>query len=44
MIEDGFDENKNANMRKGPKDALLPSFMEIHGEIQTPTRGYAFKT
>ena len=44
MIEDGFDENKNANMRKGPKDALLPSFMEILIEIQTPKRGNAFIT
>ena len=39
-----FDENKNVNMRKGPRDALLPSFMEILIEIQTPKRENAFIT
>ena len=39
-----FDENKNFNMRKGPRDALLPSFMEILIEIQTPKRENAFIT
>ena len=34
-----FDENKNVNMRKGPRDALLPSFMEILIEIYKLLKG-----